>query len=125
MPLNTKLLSLNPDATTLWNQRREIFLEQLVACVMHSVRCNNSPYDAMRRSPTEAAVHSAVAAEMALTQNALQTRNPKSYGAWHHRKWMLTLCCTGTAPGVSKHLSTLEQPEQLPSREASPSRSVS
>lgn len=63
-----------------------------------------------RSSPDEATVHTAVAAEMALTQNALQTRNPKSYGAWHHRKWMLTLCCTGTAPGVNKHLSVLEQP---------------
>jgi len=30
MPLNTKLLSLNPDATSLWNQRREMVIEQLL-----------------------------------------------------------------------------------------------
>lgn len=66
-------------------------------------------------------MHAAVAAELALTQNALQSRNPKSYGAWHHRKWMLTLCCTGTAPGVEKHLTklgTAASPAAVPTSEA-------
>ena len=48
-------------------------------------------------------------AELTLTQTALQSRNPKSYGAWHHRQWMLTLCCTGTAPGVTPYLAKLQR----------------
>ena len=72
--LTTKLLSVNPDFATLWNFRRSILL---------------SRWDALARD----SLAEAVQAELRLTAEAISSRNPKSYSAWYHRKWVVTRCC--------------------------------
>ena len=64
MALLEKALLVNPDPLNLWNHRREwiLLLDGKTTETMES--------------------------ELALTQAALQ-RNPKAYGAWMHRKWIL------------------------------------
>jgi hypothetical protein len=60
------MLTVNPDPLQLWNHRREILLTQ-----------TDTDTDA-----------SFLPQEKTVTQTALQ-RNPKSYGAWFHRKWAI------------------------------------
>lgn len=62
--LTETLSKVNPDPLYIWNKRRKLFLERSVD-------------------------NDAVEKELALTASALQS-NPKSYGAWFHRKWVLT-----------------------------------
>lgn len=64
MALLEKALLVNPDPLHLWNHRREWILL----------------LDGDKTKSLES--------ELALTQAALQ-RNPKAYGAWMHRKWIL------------------------------------
>ena len=54
-----KLLLINGDAYTLWNYRKEILVDDFDASV-----------------------------ELSLTAQCLE-KNPKCYGAWYHRKWVL------------------------------------
>ena len=44
--------------------------------------------------------------ELSLTENALFKRNPKSYYAWHHRKWVLS---NGGIENLEKELILTEQ----------------
>uniref|UniRef100_A0A1B0DAL6 Geranylgeranyl transferase type-2 subunit alpha n=1 Tax=Phlebotomus papatasi TaxID=29031 RepID=A0A1B0DAL6_PHLPP len=69
MELTRKLLSSNPDIYTLWNIRRESF-------------------HALRDSLTEEELKDLHAGDLLFTEQCLQV-NPKSYGAWHHRGWIL------------------------------------
>jgi hypothetical protein len=62
LALIDKLLTVNPDPLYLWNHRREIFSKKPEA------------FD--------------YSTELILTQTALQN-NPKAYGPWFHRKWVL------------------------------------
>uniref|UniRef100_A0A7S3PA00 Geranylgeranyl transferase type-2 subunit alpha n=1 Tax=Amphora coffeiformis TaxID=265554 RepID=A0A7S3PA00_9STRA len=62
--LTETLLKVNPDPLYIWNQRRTLFLERSVDDDL-------------------------VEKELGLTASALQS-NPKAYGAWFHRKWVLT-----------------------------------
>lgn len=64
-----KALLVNPDPLNLWNHRRELILLE-----------------------TEGKDHTngLLQNELSLTQAALQ-RNPKSYGAWFQRKWIVAL----------------------------------
>jgi hypothetical protein len=61
-----KALLVNPDPTFLWNHRREWIL-------------------ARSKQEDDSIV---LQRELTLTQASLQ-RNPKAYGAWFHRKWIL------------------------------------
>ncbi|KAL6873789.1 hypothetical protein ACP4OV_013871 [Aristida adscensionis] len=68
--LSFKLLEINPEAYTVWNYRKLAF--------QHNLR---------EISDTEA-IKSAVDDELRVVEVALR-QNPKSYGAWYHRKWLL------------------------------------
>lgn len=73
LQLTTKLLSVNPDFGTLWNFRRTILLSRW-----------NGLTHAQRAEVAQE--------ELRLTAEAISQRNPKSYGAWFHRKWVVLHC---------------------------------
>ncbi|KAL5663934.1 hypothetical protein ACJX0J_024042, partial [Zea mays] len=74
--LSFKLLEINPEAYTAWNYRKLAF--------QHNVKELSDPE----------AIKSAVDDELRVVEVALR-QNPKSYGAWYHRKWLL---CQKLAP---------------------------
>lgn len=67
LELTGKILSVNPDITTLWNIRRECILKMSA----------DNPKDSKLFE-----------ADLSFTAMCLQVQ-PKSYGAWHHRSWIL------------------------------------
>ncbi|XP_071959036.1 geranylgeranyl transferase type-2 subunit alpha-like isoform X2 [Antedon mediterranea] len=67
--LTREVLAANPDFYTMWNFRKEIFLE------MSSSR----PKDNFQ---------TLCSSELSFLEDCLQV-NPKSYGAWHHRCWIM------------------------------------
>ncbi|KAF3830241.1 hypothetical protein GH733_004060, partial [Mirounga leonina] len=69
LELTSQILGANPDFATLWNCRREV-LQQLEA----------------QKSPEELAA--LVKTELGFLESCLRV-NPKSYGTWHHRCWLL------------------------------------
>ena len=70
--LTEQMLMRNPDWYTGWNYRREILLSDFAAA--------ETDGGVAERAQCEL--------ELALVQRALKSGNPKSYGAWHHRKWV-------------------------------------
>ncbi|XP_036210462.1 geranylgeranyl transferase type-2 subunit alpha isoform X1 [Myotis myotis] len=70
LELTSQILGANPDFATLWNCRREVF-QRLEA----------------QKSPEELAA--LVKAELGFLESCLRV-NPKSYGTWHHRCWLLS-----------------------------------
>jgi geranylgeranyl transferase type-2 subunit alpha len=74
-----KALLVNPDPNYLWNFRRELLGKDESLLVLDK--------------------------ELALTQAAL-TRNPKSYGAWFHRKWTIREECKSNNPTLARILQT-------------------
>ena len=74
-----KALLVNPDPMNLWNHRRELIIQE-------QEQQSSSATD----TETDVATTGAkiLERERALTMTALQ-RNPKAYGAWFHRKWIL------------------------------------
>uniref|UniRef100_A0A8D1G4V6 Geranylgeranyl transferase type-2 subunit alpha n=1 Tax=Sus scrofa TaxID=9823 RepID=A0A8D1G4V6_PIG len=69
LELTSQILGANPDFATLWNCRREV-LQRLE----------------VQKSPEELAA--LVKAELGFLESCLRV-NPKSYGTWHHRCWLL------------------------------------
>ncbi|XP_033626291.1 geranylgeranyl transferase type-2 subunit alpha-like [Asterias rubens] len=69
LEFTNQLLSANPDYYSLWNYRREIFLELT------------------KTSPSED-LQSRYSKELSFLESCLMV-NPKSYGAWHHRCWVM------------------------------------
>lgn len=67
LELTGKILSVNPDHSTLWNIRRECILK-----MMAGDEPDTSLYER----------------DLGFTELCLQIQ-PKSYGAWHHRVWIL------------------------------------
>mmetsp|Transcript_5489 Transcript_5489/g.18568 ORF Transcript_5489/g.18568 Transcript_5489/m.18568 type:complete len:224 (+) Transcript_5489:271-942(+) len=68
---SAKLLQLNPDVYTAWNFRKKILTHLLEAS-----------------KDDEAARQALLEGDLALVEKALRA-NPKSYGAWYHRKWLV------------------------------------
>jgi geranylgeranyl transferase type-2 subunit alpha len=79
MVLLEKALLVNPDPLHLWNHRRE----RIVLLVN-----NDDDDDDSSAAAAAAAAAATLQTELTLTQAALQ-RNPKAYGAWMHRKWIV------------------------------------
>ncbi|XP_044266716.1 geranylgeranyl transferase type-2 subunit alpha [Tribolium madens] len=72
--LSGQLLSVNPDIYTLWNYRKEVTLMEL--------KENEAGAESEEKS-IEFCEN-----ELRLTEQCLLS-NPKSYGSWHHRYWIL------------------------------------
>uniref|UniRef100_F6WVF8 Geranylgeranyl transferase type-2 subunit alpha n=1 Tax=Monodelphis domestica TaxID=13616 RepID=F6WVF8_MONDO len=69
LELTSQILGANPDFATLWNCRREVLMNLET-----------------QKSPEEFAA--LVVAELGFLESCLRV-NPKSYGTWHHRCWLL------------------------------------
>ncbi|XP_030454500.2 geranylgeranyl transferase type-2 subunit alpha 1 isoform X1 [Syzygium oleosum] len=69
---SAKLLEVNPEYYTGWNYRK--------LAVEHRVKESESSAESVRSVFDE---------ELKMVENALR-QNFKSYGAWHHRKWVLS-----------------------------------
>ncbi|KAJ3679358.1 hypothetical protein LUZ60_017369 [Juncus effusus] len=67
---SSKLIEVNPEVYTAWNYRKLAF--------QHNLKDISDPES----------IQSAVQDELRIVELALR-RNPKSYGAWYHRKWIL------------------------------------
>ncbi|GAU23657.1 hypothetical protein TSUD_304320 [Trifolium subterraneum] len=70
LDLSAKLLENNPECYTAWNYRK--------LAVQHNLSQSDSD-----------SIPSLYDQELKLVENALR-KNFKSYGAWHHRKWVLS-----------------------------------
>ncbi|KAL8177163.1 UNVERIFIED_CONTAM: hypothetical protein K2H54_042732 [Gekko kuhli] len=68
LELTSQILGANPDFATLWNFRREIFLHL------------------EEETPDE--MQALCKAELSFLESCLRV-NPKSYGTWHHRCWVM------------------------------------
>ncbi|XP_058069367.1 geranylgeranyl transferase type-2 subunit alpha 1 [Magnolia sinica] len=71
LEISSKLLEINPEIYTAWNYRR--------LAVENNLRSEIDP-DSIKALLDE---------ELRVVESALR-RNFKSYGAWHHRKWVLS-----------------------------------
>lgn len=78
------MLRVNPDFYSLWNFRREILqsihtsmFEEANASQLTNTRCISTDVGGAVRD-----------AELSLTVDCIR-KNPKSYGAWYHRQWVL------------------------------------
>ncbi|KAL5714375.1 protein geranylgeranyltransferase type II [Ranunculus cassubicifolius] len=69
LEISSKLLQMNPEVYTGWNYRK--------LAVQHNIK------------PDKESINSILDQELKLVEMALRT-NYKSYGAWHHRKWILS-----------------------------------
>lgn len=74
LEVSTKLLELNPEHYTAWNYRK--------LAVHHRLNQSESENN-------EDSIKSILDEELRLVENALRN-NYKSYGAWYHRKWVLS-----------------------------------
>ncbi|KAF3447255.1 hypothetical protein FNV43_RR12435 [Rhamnella rubrinervis] len=70
--VSAKLLQINPESYTAWNYRK--------LAVQHNLSHSNSDTDSVKSILDE---------ELRVVESAL-SQNFKSYGAWHHRKWVLS-----------------------------------
>jgi geranylgeranyl transferase type-2 subunit alpha len=92
--LSTKLLEINPEAYTAWNYRKLAVEDRLA-----------------RIEPDPNLVSAILDEELRVVESALR-QNFKSYGAWHHRKWVLSKGHSS----VGNELRLLEKFQKLDSR---------
>mmetsp|Transcript_21422 Transcript_21422/g.65438 ORF Transcript_21422/g.65438 Transcript_21422/m.65438 type:complete len:345 (-) Transcript_21422:44-1078(-) len=78
--LGAQLLRVNPDAYSAWNHRREMLFARTTAAAGETE--GGGAGGAWELAADVAA------GELRLTAEALR-RQPKSYPAWHHRRWVL------------------------------------
>ncbi|XP_069796994.1 LOW QUALITY PROTEIN: geranylgeranyl transferase type-2 subunit alpha [Narcine bancroftii] len=69
LDLTGQILSSNPDQGSFWNFRREIFL-------------------ALEQEKSESELQDLYQTELSFLEGCLRV-NPKSYGTWHHRCWVM------------------------------------
>ena len=84
-----KMLRSNPDYYTLWNYRKEILLYKCEAEGIPLSQALAHKSDSAYRIPLTSSAE-VLQVELALTADCIK-KNPKSYGAWYHRQWMITL----------------------------------
>lgn len=81
MALTEQLIRVNPDFYSVWNYRREILLG------LHAeIGLTEAVPEEKLQSDAAIAVRNF---ELNLSSAGIK-KNPKSYGAWHHRQWILT-----------------------------------
>ncbi|KAK9080846.1 hypothetical protein SSX86_000605 [Deinandra increscens subsp. villosa] len=76
LEINAKLIECNPEFMTAWNYRKLAF-EHNISSQSESEKADSDH------------IKSIVDEELRVVENALR-KNFKSYGAWHHRKWVLS-----------------------------------
>jgi len=74
-----KILTINPEFYSLWNFRRDI---------LSSLYLNDGESDSESKIENEETKTQMRESELKLTFEAI-SRNPKSYGSWFHRQWVL------------------------------------
>ena len=88
--LTGKALRMNPDFYSLWNFRRDMLIERhgnsMGLCNQTKEGGGATGTKKICISQTEGA-GAVVAEEFRLTADAI-LKNPKCYGAWHHRQWV-------------------------------------
>jgi len=79
--ISSQLLCVNPDIYTLWNYRKEVLLIEEKEWYDNSEKDENNG---------EERLITFLETEISLTEQCLLA-NPKSYGSWHHRYWVLMM----------------------------------
>lgn len=98
--VSAQLLSLNPELYSLWNHRRRLIIR-----VTTAVKADSELDEEVDSSNVTISSAKLLERELAVTEAAIK-KNPKSYHAWHHRRWSLTtLCGLGTDSANSTTLS--------------------
>jgi geranylgeranyl transferase type-2 subunit alpha len=113
LELTAKMVVVNPDFYTIWGYRREIlahhfndFLPSSGDATTDKSTSGEEQNDLKSKEVTQDALDKMYLKELVLTENALSKRNPKSYYAWHHRKWVLS---NGGIKDLEKELLLTEQ----------------
>lgn len=83
-----KMLRSNPDFYTLWNYRKEILISTCSNSNIPLTTAIEHKGDYQYAVPLSQG-SSLLEVELSLTAECIK-KNPKSYGAWHHRLWMIT-----------------------------------
>ena len=88
-----KMLRSNPDFSTLWNYRRDILLSRgsaegvPLAAALAARQAGGGDKEAF--VVPQSLGGEMLKIELALTEDCIK-RNPKSYGAWYHRQWLVS-----------------------------------
>jgi len=109
--VSAQLLSLNPELYSLWNHRRRLIIQatstpSVTPNVTSNVTSNVKLETDLKPSDDTISASSSFSSsssslisssillerELAVTEAAIK-RNPKSYHAWHHRRWSITTLC--------------------------------
>ncbi|RWS24434.1 geranylgeranyl transferase type-2 subunit alpha-like protein, partial [Leptotrombidium deliense] len=87
LSVTAPLLMANPDVYTLWNYRREVFLQRrdLLNQISEDLSLQQAEPELTQESFEELC-----SKELDLTSTCL-LKNPKSYCVWHHRYWILQI----------------------------------
>jgi geranylgeranyl transferase type-2 subunit alpha len=102
LTLSAQLLRVNPDVYTLWNHRKEAIVASQV--VRHELEEADTG-EAEGAGESAAPSTSFLKTELGLIAECIQ-KNPKSYGAWHHRRWLLEHAFPCTASSSSSSFSS-------------------
>jgi geranylgeranyl transferase type-2 subunit alpha len=112
LELTSKVLRINPDYYSLWNYRREV----LLALHSESIGLKRERMDGLgaddkdRRIALEIGV-SVREQELNLSTEAIM-KNPKAYGAWWHRIWILQRFCVDYARELKLCCQFLDQDQR-------------
>eukprot|EP00850_Spirogloea_muscicola_P005162 SM000023S07618 [mRNA] locus=s23:538465:542620:+ [translate_table: standard] len=87
--LSARLLEINPEVYTAWNYRKLALLHRLDAIEKAEEASESDGETGGGASGRDGSIAEAVRGELILVEKAL-AKNHKSYGAWHHRKWVLS-----------------------------------
>lgn len=98
--VSAQLLSLNPELYSLWNHRRRLIIQatSVTPNVKLETDLKQSDDTILTSSSSSSSSSSLISSsillerELAVTEAAIK-RNPKSYHAWHHRRWSITTLC--------------------------------
>ena len=106
LELTAKMVVVNPDFYTIWGYRREILAHHYNNFTVTSSKSDDGSSETGTKPVTLDSLKNMYSKELSLTENALLKRNPKSYYAWHHRKWVLS---NGGIENLEKELLLTEQ----------------
>lgn len=114
LALSAQLLRVNPDVYTLWNHRKEAIIASQVVRHELEKEANAGAGEVEGAAENAAPSTSFLKTELGLIAECIQ-KNPKSYGAWHHRRWLLehAFPCTVSPSSPSSTSCAAAPPPQL------------